>query len=158
VRFAAILIAVIVALDQASKAGFRTLFGDEGPDAVEILPFANIVAVWNYGISFGLFNSGQPSWYRTAIFTIVSLGIVALLVLWLASAQTRPAQTGLALIIAGALGNVIDRLIFGAVFDFMQFHTEDFYAPAFNLADAAIAVGMALLLIDGLFAGRQSIK
>lgn len=157
-RFPAILIAVIVALDQASKAGFRSLFGDEGPDTIEILPFANIVAVWNYGISFGLFNSGQPSWYRTTIFTIVSLGIVALLVLWLTSVRTRGAQIGLALIIAGALGNVIDRLAFGAVFDFLQFHTVDWYAPAFNLADAAIAVGVALLVIDSLFAGRQSIK
>lgn len=157
-RFAAILVAIVVALDQASKAGFRSLFGDEGPDSIEILPVVNIVAVWNYGISFGLFNSGQPSWYRTAIFTIVSLGIVAVLILWLASARTRVAETGLALIIAGALGNVIDRLIFGAVFDFLQLHTADLYAPAFNLADAAIAVGVLLMLIDGLFAGRQSIK
>ncbi len=157
-RFAAILIAIVVALDQASKVGFRALFGDEGPDAIEILPMANIVAVWNYGVSFGLFNSGVASWYRTAIFTVVSLGIVAVLVLWLASARTRMAETGLALIIAGALGNVIDRLIFGAVFDFLQLHAADLYAPAFNLADAAIAVGVVLLLIDGLFAGRQSIK
>lgn len=157
-RFAAIIAAIVIVLDQLSKAGFRSMFGEESTDAIEILPFANIVAVWNYGVSFGAFNSGTPSLYRTIIFTVVSLGIVAILVLWLSSAQTQMARAGLGLIIGGALGNVLDRVVFGAVFDFLQLYADEWAFPAFNLADSAIAVGVVLLLIDGLFAGRQSIK
>jgi signal peptidase II len=83
---------------------------------------------------------------------------VAALVVWLRKAETRTLAVALGLVIGGAVGNVIDRLRFGAVFDFLDFHALGWHWPAFNLADSAISVGVGLLLIDTLSAGRRSIK
>ena len=157
-RLLAAIVAAVIVIDQVSKALLRPLFGEDGADAIELFPFMTIVSVWNYGISFGLFNSGSPSWVRTAVFAVVSLCMVALLVLWYAGSERHRQQAALALLIGGALSNVVDRLVFGAVFDFLQLQAGEWVAPAFNVADAAIAVGLVLLVMDALFAARQSSK
>ncbi len=152
-----LIVAITVAFsDQASKLYFYRYLVEGGRRVVEVLPFFNLVTVWNYGISFGLFNS--DSRIGGAVFVVLAAVIVVGLLLWLrrvASAQTAAA---LGLVIGGALGNIVDRLRFGAVFDFLDFHAFGWHWPAFNLADSAITVGAAALLIETLFGGGRSIK
>lgn len=120
--------------------------------AIEVLPFFNLVMVWNRGISFGMFGGGAlPPWLLAAFAgaIAVSLGI------WLARVETRLLAVGIGLVIGGALGNIVDRLRFGAVADFLDFHVAGYHWPAFNLADAAITIGVVLLLIDALLISRE---
>lgn len=150
-------VAILTALaDQATKLVFFRYLVEGGRPLVEVLPFFNLVTVWNYGASFGMFNSGSRT--GSAVFVVLAVVIVAGLVMWLRRVETRILGLALGLVIGGAVGNVIDRLRFGAVFDFLDFHALGWHWPAFNLADSAITVGVGLLLIDSLFAGRRSIK
>ena len=113
---------------------------------IEITPFLDIVMVWNRGVSYGLFQAGGLT--GTVLLTAFSLAAVAALSWWLRSADRRLLSWGLGLVIGGALGNVIDRILYGAVADFFHFHAfgRDWYV--FNVADAAITVGVVALLVD----------
>ncbi len=155
-RLGLIVALTVTISDQASKLYFYRYLVEDGRRAVEVLPFFNLVTVWNYGISFGLFNS--DSGFGGVIFIVLALAIVVGLLIWLR--RVASAQTGLALglVIGGAVGNIIDRIHFGAVFDFVDFHAFGWHWPAFNLADSAITVGVAALLIETLFGGSRSIK
>lgn len=116
---------------------------------IEIAPFFNFVMVWNKGISFGLFN--HDSGYGSLLLVAISLLItIAFLVILVRNASTLQ-SFGIALIIGGAIGNVIDRLRFGAVIDFLDFHLDGHHWPAFNVADSCICVGVTLLIVHGLF-------
>jgi signal peptidase II len=84
----------------------------------------------------------------------LALVIVFVLVRWLGKAETRFIAAGLGLVIGGALGNVIDRMVWGKVADFFDVYIDTWHWPAFNIADAAIVIGAAILLLDGLFASR----
>ncbi|TAN62117.1 MAG: signal peptidase II, partial [Magnetospirillum sp.] len=88
----------------------------------------------------------------------LALVIVAAMLVWLRTASTRLAQVALGGIIGGALGNVIDRLRFGAVADFLDLHVLGYHWPAFNVADSAITVGAVILVVDSLFAAPVSTK
>lgn len=114
--------------------------------SVEILPFFNLTMVWNEGVSFGMFQ-GSAVWILIGI----ALAITALFSVWLTRATGWLQALSLAMVIGGAVGNVIDRLRFGAVADFFDFHVMGWHYPAFNVADCAIVVGIALLVIDGIF-------
>ncbi len=114
--------------------------------SVEILPFFNLTMVWNEGVSFGMFH-GTGIWLLVGL----SLIITALFSYWLTKAQGWVQTVGLGLVIGGAIGNVLDRLRFGAVADFFDFHVMGWHYPAFNIADCGIVVGIALLVIDGIF-------
>lgn len=155
-RLGLIVALTVTISDQASKLYFYRYLVEDGRRAVEVLPFFNLVTVWNYGISFGLFNS--DSGFGGVIFIVLALAIVVGLLIWLR--RVASARTGLALglVIGGAVGNIIDRIHFGAVFDFVDFHAFGWHWPAFNLADSAITVGVAALLIETLFGGSRSIK
>lgn len=146
--FSIILLTLI--LDQITKA---YILARIETGAIEALPFMNLVLVWNRGISFGLFNHGDP--LPPILFVIISLAITAGFAIWLWRTQDRFLATGLALVIGGALGNVIDRLRFGAVIDFLDFHVAGWHWPAFNIADSAVCIGIAIVLFDGLFCGRK---
>jgi signal peptidase II len=148
--------AVALALDQASKLYFHDLLVAGGPRAVEVLPFFNLVTVWNYGISFGLFNTGSAG--GSVVFVGLALAIVVALLVWLRNVTAPLIAVALGLVIGGAIGNVIDRLRFGAVFDFLDFHIAGWHWPAFNVADSAICVGVFLLCIDALFLAQASAK
>ncbi len=127
------------------------------PQEIQITPFFNLVMVWNRGISFGLFNdSGANAWFLSAL----ALGIVAVLGSWLRKAPGRLLPVALGMVIGGALGNVIDRVFRDAhaVADFLDFHWNGYHWPAFNVADAAIAVGAAILVYDSLFPGAEKNK
>lgn len=116
------------------------------PIQVYILPFFNWVMVWNQGISFGILRDGIP-WILIGFTALVTL----LFSVWLARTHVWPQVISLAMIIGGALGNIIDRIRFGAVADFLDFHAFGYHWPAFNLADSCITVGVAILLFDGVF-------
>ena len=135
--------------DQLSKnyllygLDFRSL----GPAArTQVLPFFDLVMVWNRGVSYGLFQAG--SFAGMAVLTIFSLVAVVALSWWLIKAERLILGVGLGLVIGGALGNVIDRILYGAVADFFHFYAfgHDWYV--FNVADAAITVGVVVLLLD----------
>jgi signal peptidase II len=103
-----------------------------------------------------MFNRGsaEAAW----IFALVAAAITTALLVWLARSPPRIVATALGLVIGGAIGNVVDRLRFGAVFDFLDLHVMGWHWPAFNIADAAISVGVVLLLVDALFAPKPSVK
>lgn len=151
-----LLAAAVVVLDQASKAYIATLLDGTASSAIEVLPFFNLVAVWNYGVSFGMFNTGAAT--GAWILTGVALAIVAGLAIWLFRVKAPLVAAAIGIVIGGAIGNVIDRVRIGAVFDFADFHVAGWHWPAFNVADSAITVGVIVLLIDGLFSGPRSSK
>jgi len=142
--------------DQLSKNAllYGLHFKELGPAAhIDIAPFMDLVMVWNRGVSYGLLQAGNLM--GTVILTVFSLAAVAALSWWLKSADRKLLAFGLGLVVGGALGNVIDRVIYGAVADFFHFHAfgRDWYV--FNLADAAITVGVIALLLDA-FVRREA--
>ena len=116
------------------------------PASIEILPFFNLSMVWNEGVSFGMFQ-GSGIWILSGLALIIS----AVFAVWLTRATGWLQAISLAMVIGGAIGNVIDRFRFGAVADFFDFHVMGWHYPAFNVADCGITVGIALLLFDGVF-------
>ena len=142
--------------DQLLKAWVLSLFAaaPAGPRLREITPFFNLVLTWNRGMSFGLFNTGAA--LNTLVFTAVAAVIVAGLLIWLRRAREPLLVLSIGLVIGGAIGNVIDRLGRGAVVDFLDFHLGEWHWFAFNLADAAICVGVGLMAIDSLLGRREA--
>ena len=137
-------VAVAVAvLDQVSKAIMMSLLPDPG-SRWPIAQFFNLVHVRNKGVSFGMMPGVGP-WILGGF----ALVVAAVLAVWLWRAETRPIAAALGLIIGGAVGNVIDRARLGAVFDFLDFHAFGYHWPAFNVADAAITLGVIGLLLCG---------
>ena len=122
-------------------------------DRVEVLPFFDLVMVWNRGISYGLLQA--DSFLFTRLLTLFQLAAVTLLTWWLLRAERRFLGLGLGLVIGGALGNVIDRIRFGAVADFFHFHAGNFSFYVFNIADAAITLGVVVLLADAFLRPDQ---
>ena len=155
---AGILSALIaLVLDQASKLWLLNVFHLN--EAVRVTPFFDLVPAWNTGISYGLLQSDSATG-QLALMAVKVVAVIALTV-WMVRAQTRLATVALGLIIGGAVGNAIDRLAYGAVFDFALFHVEiggniyNWYV--FNLADVAIVAGVAALLYDS-FLGVPAAK
>jgi signal peptidase II len=151
---------IILGLDQASKLAVLIHF-DEVPPALRdlrLLPVLDIREIGNRGVTFGLFNGGGDAGQAELIFSGLTLIIVAaLLVALVRSTRTRGA-IGLGMVIGGAIGNLIDRVRLGAVVDFLDFHIGSWHWYVFNGADAAICVGVGILLLDGLPAGTGSPK
>jgi signal peptidase II len=110
-----------------------------------VLPWLDLTVVWNYGISYGLFQ--QQSDLGRFILIAIKVGAAILLTFWLRKAMNRGEALGIGLIIGGAIGNAIDRILHGAVFDFVHFHVGDFSWYVFNVADAAIVIGVGLMLL-----------
>jgi signal peptidase II len=142
---------VTLVLDQLGKwAALAWLAPDS---ALRVTPFFNLVLVWNRGVSFGMFNSGGT--FAPWLLSGLALAVVVGLVIWLKRSNQVLTGLGLGLVIGGALGNVIDRIRFGGVVDFLDFHLAGYHWPAFNVADAGICVGALLLLADGLLGRRH---
>jgi signal peptidase II len=117
----------------------------------EVFPWLNLVMVWNQGISFGLFDTaGQGG---PLIFIGLSGVISMCLIVWLALTDNPFTAVSLSLVIGGAFGNMLDRMRFYAVADFLDVHIGKYHWPAFNLADSCIVLGAALLAADSLFSG-----
>jgi len=145
--------AVLLVLDQVSKWWIVEIVM-QPPRTIGLAPFLNLVMTWNRGVSFGLFNNAWA--YAPLAFVTLAVAVVALLLVWLRRSEGRLPALAIGMIVGGALGNVIDRLRYGAVADFLDFHLAGHHWPAFNVADAAITVGVALMLFDSLFMRRQS--
>jgi signal peptidase II len=144
--------ALTVLLDQASKfLVFRVLM--ELENEIVVLPVFSLVKRYNTGISFSIFATDHAvgPWIFALLATVIAFGLL----IWLSQTADRLPAIGLALVVGGAIGNVIDRLREGAVMDFLLFHWKGWAWPAFNLADSAITVGVALLIYDGVFGGRK---
>jgi signal peptidase II len=135
-----------LALDQATK--LFVLFGLDLPlrEPLRLAPFLDLIVVWNRGISYGLFQQDSEigRWALVAISLAAALGLS----LWIRRATGRILALSLGLIVGGALGNVIDRFAYGAVFDFIHIHVGSFSWYVFNVADAAIVAGVVGLLYD----------
>lgn len=143
------LILLLVIADQASKNFLINYFDSQIDITVEILPILDFVYAWNYGISFGLFS--KYSNYSNIIFLALNSIIVIYLYRLMLQAKTHLSKAAFMLVIAGAIGNIVDRIIYGAVFDFIYFHYNDLAFPAFNIADSFISIGAGLLIYDYLF-------
>jgi signal peptidase II len=143
--------ALALALDQGSKLlllyGFHFIEMGQG-ESVSVLPFFNLVMVWNSGVSYGLFPASGP--FGTAILVVFELAAVAALGWWLWGAKRRVLAVGLGFVVGGALGNLIDRLIYQKVADFFHFYVRGYDWYVFNVADCAIVVGVVALLYDSL--------
>ena len=148
-----ILSVLIVALDQASKAWIVAHFREF--EFVAVLPVLDITRMHNVGAAFS-FLASASGWQRY-LFIVLALAVSLGILVWLLRIR-RGTQSllacGLAAVLGGALGNVIDRMRLGHVIDFIHFHWNQAYFPAFNVADSAITVGAAFLLLDALVEGR----
>ena len=140
------LAALVIVLDQLVKWAFLATFAPGERRAVT--GFFNLVLVFNKGAAFS-FLADAPGWQAPLLAGFAVLAAAVLSVLIFRNAQKALFCTGLALVLGGALGNVIDRLRFGHVVDFLDFHAAGWHFPAFNVADSAITIGAALLILEG---------
>tara|TARA_B100000530_G_scaffold306030_1_gene229838 strand:- start:518 stop:997 length:480 start_codon:yes stop_codon:yes gene_type:complete len=117
-------------------------------NTIPVTQFFNLVLVHNRGASFGIF-SDAPGWASIALI-VFAIIISIVLAIWMWQAQETLLSVALGLVIGGAIGNVIDRIRFGAVVDFLDFYAGGWHWPAFNVADSAITLGVILLILDSL--------
>jgi signal peptidase II len=154
------LVAGIIALDQVAKAmvlaepafnAMGCLAGDAPCGRIALSGIFNLSMTWNRGVSFGALQSeGLARWALFALTSLIAVGFTV----WLLRAERWMTALSLSLVIGGAVGNLVDRARFGAVVDFLDF--SGLYFPwIFNVADAAITVGAAFLLLDQLLASRK---
>ena len=151
-----VVAALVAVADQLGKAWVLGLFAERQPieRMLPVTGFFNLVLTWNRGMSFGLFNNDAT--LNALIFTVIAAAIVSGLVVWLRRAQEPLIGGAIGLVIGGAIGNVVDRLWRGAVVDFLDFHLGAWHWFAFNLADAAICIGVGLMVIDSLLGRREA--
>lgn len=149
----AVPFALVVVADQATKWLILRHFDLPG-DGVALTGFFNIVLVWNRGVSFGMLGGAGGPWLPVALAGVIA----ACLVVWLSRERKPVSRLAIWLVLAGALGNVIDRLRFGAVVDFLDFHLAGYHWPAFNVADSAITLGALLLVADSLLLSRAGLR
>ena len=147
-RQGALIALVTLLLDQISKLWVLFGYQIELHGDLRLAPFATITLVWNRGLSYGLFQQ-EAEWGRWALVIISFIAAIAFSV-WLAKNPPRLVAWALGLVIGGAIGNGIDRAAYGAVVDFVHLHWGGFSWYVFNVADCAIVVGVALLLLDAL--------
>lgn len=147
--------ALVFVLDQISKWFILDAFLG-APRVVEVLPFFDLVLAWNPGVSFGMFGDMGDfgPWVLTGLSCVISVFLSA----WLMKAENRLSALSLGMIIGGAVGNIIDRVRFGAVVDFLDVHAMGYHWPAFNIADTGITVGAALLILESLFFSSEKTK
>jgi signal peptidase II len=140
----------VVLVDQMVKAGVLAHFGSSEVDPSPLGPFLDLALRWNRGISFSLF--AHDSALGQIALVVLTLAVTGLLILWLFRSRSGLPAVGLGLIIGGALGNAIDRVAHGAVVDYLDLHAFGRHFFVFNVADAAINIGVALLILDLLLA------
>ncbi|MEP7247309.1 MAG: signal peptidase II [Gammaproteobacteria bacterium] len=145
----------VIALDQFTKKEIVDHF--QLYERISVLPVLDITRLHNTGAAFSMLadESGWQRWF----FALLALGVGGAIIVWLGRLKARSQgllACALSLILAGALGNVIDRLRLGHVIDFIHAHWGDAYFPAFNVADSSITVGAALLLLDAFLESRRA--
>lgn len=144
----------VAVLDQATKALVQAQLAPG--DVVRLTGFFNLVLVFNTGAAFS-FLADASGWQREFFMAITLVAAAVIVILLRRHADDRLFRVGLILILGGALGNLYDRLTLGKVVDFLDFHALGWHWPAFNVADSAITVGAALLILDTLLAARRKV-
>jgi signal peptidase II len=153
-RQSMVLVAATLVVDQLSKQLLLGYLTEAGGVASVIDDLFRLVIVWNRGVSFGLLGGDRPlpAWLLSSVAVAVCIGLF----IWLRRTDRPLTGWGIGLVMGGAIGNVIDRARWGAVFDFADFHVRQWHWPAFNVADSAIVVGVGLMLIDSLIGERSA--
>jgi signal peptidase II len=149
-----LLSATIVLADQLTKSYITRHFGEF--EFTSVLPILDITRMHNVGAAFS-FLASASGWQRW-FFIVLAMGVSVAITAWLCRLPRGThglLAAGLALVLGGALGNVIDRIRLGHVIDFIHFHWDRAYFPAFNVADSAITVGAACLLLDALLEPKR---
>lgn len=153
------LIVAVILCDQGTKQYLINFFQDLPShteqffsNEIVVLPFLKIVYAWNKGISFGMFSNLK---YSNIIFLVLSSAIITLLLFMLLKSRGTLESASYSLIIGGAIGNIVDRLTYEAVFDFIYFHVNGYYWPAFNIADSSVFMGVALFIINLIYHRRE---
>jgi signal peptidase II len=142
------LFGLTFALDQASKLVLFFVVDIASAQPIVVTSFFEFILVWNRGISYGLFQQySEAGRWGLIAFSLAAAGGLSV---WAWRSGETVLSSGLALIAGGALGNAVDRVLYGAVLDFAHFHWRDFSWYVFNVADAAIVVGVVVLLYDGV--------
>jgi signal peptidase II len=144
---------IVVLVDQLAKMEVLSRSGEFGVDARPLAPFLDLTLRWNRGISFSLFAGDYPLGQMALL--VLTLAAITLLAWWLFRSQSGLPAAALGLIIGGALGNAIDRVAHGAVVDYLDLHAFGRHFFVFNVADAAINIGVVLLIVDLLSASRS---
>lgn len=149
----------VFALDRLTKAAIRAHVSVW--DSYTVIPgFFNIIHTENPGAAFSLFSDAHAMWRSVVLIGLSTAALVLIgTLLWHPAARlgdSRLLRTGLALILGGALGNVYDRVLAGAVTDFLEFYVDGYHWPAFNAADSAITIGAALVVLDMARSHRRS--
>ena len=142
--------------DQADKAWMLYVYDIGAKGTVRLAPFFDLILVWNRGVSYGLFpqESGLGRW----VLILFALTTALALLVWLARITSPLAAVCVGLIIGGAVGNAIDRILYGAVADFFSFHAFGFEWYVFNVADTAIVAGVIGLLYESVFGGHKKVS
>ena len=145
---------IVFALDQAHKYWMLEVYRIADRGRVQITSFFDLVMAWNKGVSYGLFAQHST----TGRIVLISLSLVAVtaLVIWMANSLTRLAALSIGLIVGGALGNLTDRIVHGAVADFFHFHYAGFSWYIFNIADVAIVAGVIGLILEWIVQPREA--
>ncbi len=146
-------VAVLVFIvDLASKLWVLDGLALEATGPIRILPWLDFVLVWNRGVSYGLFqqDSEVGRWVLVGVTVVATIALAT----WMARTMSRLSAVALGLVVGGAVGNGVDRVAYGAVVDFVHFHVADFSWYVFNVADAAIVAGAALIVLEALRGGR----
>lgn len=146
---------VIIALaafaaDLLCKTWMIHVYDIQSRGRVEVTSYFDLVMLWNPGISFGQLPQ-DSAFGRYAIISL-SIVVITALYFWMSQAASRLIAVSIALVIGGALGNLFDRIVYGAVADFFSFHYAGYYWYVFNIADAAITIGVIGLVVDWIFA------
>jgi len=131
----------VIALDQITKfliIGYLPLF-----DSIEILPFLHIVNIRNTGAAFGMFKSLGSSFF-------IGISVIAIIFVTNLLIRNIYNSLGLSLVLGGAIGNLIDRILYGKVVDFIDFSIGSYHWPSFNVADSALTVGIILILLKSV--------
>ena len=145
---------LVIILDQLSKyVVMNIILGDL--IGINYTSFFNLVKAWNKGVSFSMFDNASP--YGPYILAAVSIVIVIFLLSWLRKENDKMLQVAIGFIIGGAIGNVIDRFRFGAVFDFLDVFYKNYHWPAFNVADSFICIGATMVVVHSLFFDKKKI-
>lgn len=149
------LAVIVYAVDQLSKRWATGVV--QPPNIVPVTSFLNVDLVWNHGLTANLFGY-DFSWIVSYIFIILGLVFFFSLSRWRLETTSSLVSVGIGFVMGGILGNLTDRLRVGASLSFLDFHSQNYHWPSFNLADGAITIGVLLLVLDALIIERAEEK
>lgn len=149
-----VIAALVLLVDQVSKYFLIDLMAVY-PKGIVLTPFFNLVQVWNRGVSFGILGSEWLGNNQRWLLAGLALAVAVALVFWLRRVSHRWEPIAIGLVIGGAVGNAIDRIVYGAVADFFDFHVAGWHWPAFNVADMGISCGAVALVVIAILSPKS---